>query len=404
VTEALGTSTFIGMNADDTTRQVALIGAELIRRTEQLGIMVASAVRAEIDFYQHAEVVSNDELVESCTANVRFIFGGLAGPRSFDTTPATATGESRAQSRVPLPVVMAAYRVGSHIIWQALLEIVETHDEISRHALLAVTERVWEAQDVYTNAMMAGYRRRATQQAVDDEAERAALTEALFSGAVTAGHSPWEIADLLGLPSRGPYVVVAARTPELGKHALPGIGDKLRSLDIYSAWRLLPELQIGIVHLPSDAAHASLIATLQRTSGHGIGVSPRFDVLSDIGTALRYARIAVAGSTAGEPVVEFEDSVLGVAAVTAPDVNLRLADAVLGGLDGAADRDVLFQTFRVWAARRGSISEAAAALFCHPNTVRHRLRRIEEYTGRSINVPLDLAELCLAFEIDAKLR
>ena len=48
-----------------------------------------------------------------------------------------------------------------------------------------------------------GYRRRATQQAVEDEAERAALTEALFSGTVTAGHSPWEIADLLGLPTRG---------------------------------------------------------------------------------------------------------------------------------------------------------------------------------------------------------
>lgn len=76
---------------------------------------------------------------------------------------------------------------------------------------------------------------------------------------------------------------------------------------------------------------------------------------------------------------------------------------MLGGLDGASDRDVLFQTFRAWAAHGGSIPEAAA-LFCHPNTVRHRLRRVEEHTGRSINVPLELAELCLAFEIDAKLR
>jgi len=50
------------------------------------------------------------------------------------------------------------------------------------------------------------------------------------------------------------------------------------------------------------------------------------------------------------------------------------------------------------------IEQAAAALFCHPNTVRHRLRRIEEHTGRSISAPLDLAELCLAFEIDAQLR
>jgi DNA-binding transcriptional LysR family regulator len=392
------------MSADNTAEQVSLIGAELIRRTEQLGAAVASAVRDDIDFYQHAEVVSHDQLVESCTDNVRFIFSGLAGPRSFDTTPAILTGESRAQSRVPLPVVMSAYRIGSHLIWQALLDIVEADGDISRHALLAVTERIWEAQDVYTEAMTTGYRRRATQQAVEDEVERAALTEALFSGTVSTGHTPWEIADLLGLPTRGPYVVVAARTPQLGKHPLPGIVDKLRSVDIYSAWRLLPELQIGVVHLPSDAARASLIAMLKRMSSHGIGISPQFDVLSDIGTALRLARIAVTGTSDSEPVVQFEDSVLGIAAVTAPDVNLRLADAVLGGLDATVDRDLLYQTFRVWVAHRGSIPEAAAALFCHPNTVRHRLRRIEEHTRRSISVPLDVAELCLAFEIDSKLR
>src|SRR5271157_2264753 len=201
VTGTLRASTFIGMSADSTAEQVSLIGAELIRRTEQLGAAVAAAVRDGIDFYRHTEVVSHDQLVESCIANVRFIFSGLAGPQSFDTTPATSTGESRAQSRVPLPVVMAAYRVGSHVIWQALLDIVEAHSEISRHALLAVTERIWEAQDVYTDAMTTGYRRRATQQAIDDETERAALTEALFTGTVSAGHSPWEIADLLGLPT-----------------------------------------------------------------------------------------------------------------------------------------------------------------------------------------------------------
>ncbi len=394
------------MSAESTAEQVSLIGAELSRRTEELGAAVAAAVHGDIDFYRHTEVVSRDQLIESCTANVRFIFSGLAGPQSFDTTPATLTGESRAISRVPLPVVMAAYRVGSHVIWQALLEIVEAHSEISRHALLAVTERIWEAQDVYTDAMTTGYRRRATQQAIDDEAERAALTEALFTGTVSAGHSPWEIADLLRLPTRGPYVMVAARTPELGKHALPGISDKLRSLDIYSAWRLLPELQIGIVHLASDAAHVSLIATLGRATSHGVGLSPQFDELSDIGTALRYARIAVTGASDTQPVVEFEDSVLGIAAVIAPDVNLRLAGAVLGGLDRIADseRHLLYQTFRVWVAHRGSVPEAAAALFCHPNTVRHRLRRIEEHTGRSISAPLELAELCLAFEIDSKLR
>jgi DNA-binding PucR family transcriptional regulator len=38
-------------------------------------------------------------------------------------------------------------------------------------------------------------------------------------------------------------------------------------------------------------------------------------------------------------------------------------------------------------------------LFCHPNTVRYRLHRIVERTGRSLSRPRDLAELCLAFEV-----
>jgi sugar diacid utilization regulator len=38
-------------------------------------------------------------------------------------------------------------------------------------------------------------------------------------------------------------------------------------------------------------------------------------------------------------------------------------------------------------------------LFCHPNTVRHRLRRIEKHTGRSLSRPRDVAELCLMFEV-----
>ena len=88
VTRELRASTFIGMSADNPTEQMSLIGAELTRRTEQLGAAVASTVRAEIDFYEYAEVVSNDELIESCTANVRFIFSGLTGPRviRYDTS------------------------------------------------------------------------------------------------------------------------------------------------------------------------------------------------------------------------------------------------------------------------------------------------------------------------------
>jgi DNA-binding PucR family transcriptional regulator len=60
---------------------------------------------------------------------------------------------------------------------------------------------------------------------------------------------------------------------------------------------------------------------------------------------------------------------------------------------------MLFETFRVWRDNDASVGGAAEVLICHPNTVRHRLRRIEKHTGRSLSRPKDVAELCLAFEV-----
>ncbi|HSS25940.1 MAG TPA: hypothetical protein VLL82_16440 [Mycobacterium sp.] len=64
----------------------------------------------------------------------------------------------------------------------------------------------------------------------------------------------------------------------------------------------------------------------------------------------------------------FDDSVLGVAAVSAPAVTSKLADTLLHPFDhlSVGDKDWLFKTFR-----------------CHPNTVSYRLRSIEERSGRA---------------------
>ena len=45
-----------------------------------------------------------------------------------------------------------------------------------------------------------------------------------------------------------------------------------------------------------------------------------------------------------------------------------------------------------------SAIEAGKHLYCHPNTVRHRLRRIERHTGRSLQDPRSSAELFIALE------
>jgi len=197
-------------------------------------------------------------------------------------------------------------------------------------------------------------------------------------------------------------MVIAAECPMLGKQALPGISPMLRAVDIFSAWRLLPDIQVGIAQIASERKRDTMLELIERQARKRIGVSPQFDELTDTAQALRFARVALnTRSSKNGGVTVFDDSVLAVAAVSAPEITKKVATVILGQFDdlGSEEKDVLFDTFMAWRANKGSADNAAAQLHVHPNTVRHRLRRIEANTGRSLAVPDELAELCLACEI-----
>jgi DNA-binding PucR family transcriptional regulator len=72
-----------------------------------------------------------------------------------------------------------------------------------------------------------------------------------------------------------------------------------------------------------------------------------------------------------------------------PEVSSRLILQTLGGLLELPDdeREVLLDTLAAFLASDGSPTRAADELFCHRNTVMHRLRRIESVTGRKLTDP-----------------
>lgn len=278
--------------------------------------------------------------------------------------------------------------------------------DITPEALIRATARIWTAQDVLTDAAVAAHREETTRQLLVHEAERAALVEALIEGRVGEHRTLWETATVLRIPARGPYVVVAAQCPVMGKSALPGVESKLNALGIPSAWRLLPDLQIGLVHVEGDRKFDALTDELTRIAVSPIGVSSRIDTLTEVPEAVTYARIALSADRPdGSMLTVFEADPLAVAAVSAPRVMKRISSAIFAGfadLD-AHEKDTLVSTFRTWMDCGGSINAAAEKLFCHPNTVRHRLKRIEDRTGLSLHRPRELAELCLASEIELRL-
>lgn len=383
------------------------LGKLMLAQAPRLGEAMADLLCRDIDAYRDGSVVTKSQVAQSCVANVSFIFSSLAGDADVDVSPAEHTGTARALAGVPLPAVMTAYRIGFRFMWEQTLAVARAA-AIPTDSILDATARVFLAQDTFTQAMSATYRQQLIAQILEREEERSALVEALLSRRITDTQSLWETADLLRLPTSGPYVIVAAELPAIGKLGLPTIENKLSVRDIRSAWRLLPDLQVGIVHLrnPSTQTHGTLVEVLRNAATARVGISPPFRELTETSDAVRFARLAVAGKPSGDSLIAvFDDTPLAVAAVSAPEVMAKIRSLVLRRLDElpADEHTILVDTFRAWVAAGGSANDTAARIFCHPNTVRHRLHRIEELTGRSLSRPRDLAELCLALEVERRL-
>jgi sugar diacid utilization regulator len=377
----------------------------MLARAPELGRALADRLFREIDAYHEGTVVTKDEVAASCEANLTFVFHSLSGHGDVDVSPAENVGTARALVGLPLPAVMTAYRIGFRFMWEQTLAGGRAAG-IPTESILDATARVFIAQDTFTQAMSSAYRQQLTAQILEQEEERSALVEALLSRRITDSQSLWEAADLLRLPTTGPYVVVAAELPAIGKLGLPAIENKLATRDIRSAWRLLPDLHVGIVHVRIRDSVSTLISVLGQAATVRVGVSPPFDDLAETSDALRFARLAVIGKPSSDSLITvFDNTPLAVAAVSAPEVMAKIRSSVLRGVIELpiAERTILLDTFQAWLQEGGSANDTATKVFCHPNTVRHRLRRIEELTGRSLSRPVDIAELCLAFEVEQRL-
>jgi sugar diacid utilization regulator len=266
--------------------------------------------------------------------------------------------------------------------------------------------RISRFAELIATAFVAGYRDDQKRQLLAEGSQRASLIDALLEGRAFDEWSLRDVASSLRLPIDGPFVVVAAPVPTGGDEPLREIESKLRSLDIFSAWRLLPDVQVGVVHVKSDHKLDRVVALLSRVATARVGVSAVFGDLRDTPRALHVARVMLRGPTdSTSSVAVFDGSILATAAVSAPQVMVQTVGAALDCFGDLPDeeREMLFETFRVWQDTDVSVRGAAAVLFCHPNTVRHRLRRIEKRTGRSLSRPRDVAELCLAFEVHRRL-
>jgi sugar diacid utilization regulator/putative methionine-R-sulfoxide reductase with GAF domain len=134
------------------------------------------------------------------------------------------------------------------------------------------------------------------------------------------------------------------------------------------------------------------------------GVSTCHDLAANLSSALSQARTALA-SVAGAPVpvALFDD--LGVSRfLLAPGRRADLADFVRAVLGPILDYDGehsthLLATLNAYLAEDLNLGRTANRLYCHPKTVRYRLDRVRDLTGRDLTSQRDCFDLQLALRM-----
>ncbi|OJY48676.1 MULTISPECIES: helix-turn-helix domain-containing protein [unclassified Pseudonocardia] len=139
---------------------------------------------------------------------------------------------------------------------------------------------------------------------------------------------------------------------------------------------------------------------------HGFGPGPVVvgPVAPNLATAHASAREALAGLRAapGWPdaprPVDADDLLPERALSGDPAAHRRLVESCVAPLDAAGGE--LLRTLAGYLEGGGALEACARALFVHPNTVRYRLRRVSDLTGRNPTDPRDALVLRTALVVD----
>ncbi|MEU6131284.1 PucR family transcriptional regulator [Saccharopolyspora sp. NPDC047091] len=205
----------------------------------------------------------------------------------------------------------------------------------------------------------------------------------VLAGAVEAGAGVAALLDGAPVPPRTVRVLRADRVPA-------GVRARLA--------REHPEVLTTapsgghIALLVADGA-AREVAELLADLRARIGIGPAVPV-ADAGTSDAAARTALAAADRDAAVVDWDERFRGSVRAGLPEHAARaLAASILGDLAGEPE---LLRTLHTYLAHLGHWQPAADELGIHRNTLRKRIARVEELTGRDVDTAAGRADLWIA--------
>lgn len=374
----------------------------LIGRRDPLITSMCQHLYDSIEFYR-TTVVQPEDMRASMCQNVDYILDHLADPgsASIDLTGPTTTGRRRAQQDAPLPEILRAYRLCFQYIWDELLVEARELAGDAPSAMLDAATYIWGLADRYSSALTDAYRETCAERMVETDRRRSALVAQLIDGPSADSATVWEVARMLDFPFVGTFLVVTTEGLAAGDPPLPGLDSRLRALDVGSAWRAQPGSDTGVLCCPRRLPVEQVLDAVRGVATNRVGVSPAYHRLDQTSRALRYAQVALESlAPAAVAVRQLDDTPLTELVMNNLETTQRAVHRILGGVLSLPDEDrtTLLATARAWLDAHGSAAEAGRTLYCHRNTVRYRMHRLEEFLRGPLDDPKIIAELSMALD------
>lgn len=125
------------------------------------------------------------------------------------------------------------------------------------------------------------------------------------------------------------------------------------------------------------------------------------DALRSFSRARETLRLASEGRIPAQGLLDASEHGVELLIHADPELAREISERALRPLLATSGhkREALAQTLHAWLRCQGRTDEVAAALHCHPQTVRYRLARLRELFGDSLDDPEARFELGLALRL-----
>jgi hypothetical protein len=341
-------------------------------------------------------------LAGEVAAQLDATLGRLSGEDHADGDAGmTAVGRRRAGQNIPLAVVLRGLQTSASVVWRELAGRAAARSPRDMADFLEQSAAFWAVLDGQSCALAAGYDAGLTALTDADRERRRLLLDALVDGRLGEWSRLGGSLTRLGLPEEGPYVAVSAEQDAAGRPPLPGVEDFLAGHGVRSAWRTTADGTVGIVAIGEWRTVTSIRELLGTLATGRVGLSRSYSDALHSSVAMARAMVARRCLPAGAVGVTAIDddpvaALLASSVETSTEVSRLLLGAVMELPD--AEQQTLLATLATWLATNGNSTETGRLLFCHRNTVRNRLARLEQLSGQSLEDPRSVARLFVAVE------